>query len=1236
MSIVAELDVLGKVLQLIESTLQIPADDVDIDANMEDFGVNSLIVMELMENIENKFDLTLTPAQFSNIDTVRGLAELLESLLEEGEGDESQVATDIPAPESVEPAGPASSAPQSSQSRDDSRPSRRVLDYIRDTFAVDLSGREFDSIEEVADLLVSNHVTDLMRHYGLDHPDTSSRQIPVFAIVGMSCRMPDAPELRTFWDNLLERKNSIREIPKSRWDWEAYYSETIAPGKTVSKWGALIDDVECFDATFFGIPAEEAATIDPQLRLLIEETYHAVEDAGIDVNNLAGSRTGVFVGYEYSEYEQRLRQLDFKDINEGPLFSSSSPSYYLSNRISHTFDLCGPSESFNVNCASSAVAVNRAYWSLSSGECDLAIAGAVSLNLFADDYIAASQYGVLSPDGTSGVFDDDANGFTRGEGVGTVVLKRLADAERDNDRIYGVIRSCYENFRGATRNISEVKHEAFTDVIKGCYKRASVDPASIDYIEVDGYANKWADSFEYEGIKGVFEKTAEGKKHVALGSVKGNIGNVESVSGVTSVIKLALSLYNKRFPATISKKKINTFIDIDSAKHPLYIADEEIPFEAIRENSSRPIRAGVNSFADSGTNVHILLEEYMSTRTAAPDPAASKQLFVLSGKDSKRLEEYVQRYIDFLSTTDISEPLADLAYTAQIGREALNHRLAIVATSRQDLLDKLQLVRRTGIKDKLGLDSKAIYYGKAGGGDKGSLADLITADMARMQLTQGLESGKWREVALLWVNGVAMPWEVIWRGKSVRRVSLPTYPFAKERHWLDVELNDAPSQVIVSSAASAAEEVSKSETEKAAEPEWYFYVPSDPGADQFSDTSLNRVDKIELFLRQEVARKLQCGIDDVALDRDFMDLGLDSMGVADLIFKVDKLLGCNLSPNVLFQHPEVSALSTYLAETYADGVDSLVVSNVPPEAGDTSQIDEAQSARTGAGEPVSPPEPPDIVVPLQKKGDKRPIFAIPGAGGNALSMQQLSHSLGEKQPFYCLEPVGLDGQTPPMTDVNAMAEFNVEAMRSVNPQGPYRLLGYSNGGIVAFEMARQLLEQGKKVASLIMLDTLAPSLLNRESIEVMTVQVFNRFVASLGGESDLEVGSLQQIPDDERSEYLYHRIIDLGLELPKQQFVATFNVATASERGCRAYQPQQLTEALDVTLLRATESFKGMPADYGWGEFLAGEMRVRGVRADHFTIIEKGPVERIAKHINTSVGKKAATRASRDRAQVTA
>ncbi|WP_445468607.1 beta-ketoacyl synthase N-terminal-like domain-containing protein [Massilia scottii] len=1123
-------NVLNRLISIIEATLKLPPDKIDIDVHLETMGINSLIMMELIENIDAEFGLALTPVLFVDVETLSDLATLVDGLLPR-----------------------ADAAPD-------------MLGFINRKYAVDLSHLGLASVDAMADALLADHTGELLRHYGIgvaDAPAAPARSQDV-AIVGISCRLPDAPDARAFWDNLLNEKNSAREIPASRWQWDQHYSDTPQPGKTVSKWGALIDGVDCFDPAFFNISAQEAAMMDPQQRLLLQEAYRAVEDAGIDMNTLAGSTTGVFVGYQYSEYEQLLRKSANQDAKQGPLFSSSSPSYYLANRVSFAFDLRGPSESFNVNCASSAVAINRAYFSLVSGESDAAVAGGVSLNLFEGDYIASSQYGLLSPDGTSGVFDNDAKGFTRGEGVAAIVLKRLEDAERDGNRIYAVIKGCHQNFRGAARSQSEVKHESITAAIDACSVNAGIDPATVRYVEVDGYATKWADSFEYEGVKNAFKGGRQGEKHCALGSLKGNIGNVEAASGVSNVIKLALSLHHKIFPATISCKTVNTFIDIQNAAHPLYIASKAIPFADIRQ-AGVPVRAGINSFADSGTNVHILLEEYVANRPAAMSHADGKQLFVLSARNPGRLAACVDEYIACLSRGGDGD-FGSMVYTAQMGRAAMDERLAIVAASRAELIEKLTLVKQAGLRAPLGLEAKDIFRGSAGQGDKHPVASLITAEMALAPLTQAIQTRQWKPVALLWVNGVAMPWEVVWRGQSMRPVSLPGYSFARERYWIDSVAAPVADLPVHAAAAQS---------------------------DHAAETGpMDRTQTIALFLRQEVARQLGRRVEQIAVDTNLIELGMSSVGIAELIARTDSLLACHLSPSEVFKHPDIAQLSAYLAHTYPD------------------------SAR-----PMPARAPSEILIAIQGKGEREPIFAMPGAGGNALSLQQLSHALGNDQPFYCLEPVGLDGRLAPMTSVEEIAELNIERLKSVQARGPYRLLGYSNGGVVAFEMARQLLARKEKVASLILLDSLCPTARGGQAIEDMVVAVFKNFATSLGGHVELDVQTLKRIPEGERSDYLYDSLVMLGHELPREQFVATFNVATASEHACRAYQPVPLGQKVDVVLLKAMDGFKGVPNDYGWGEFVPGTVRTFPLKGDHFSLIEKGSVQELARKINALGGK---------------
>jgi polyketide synthase PksN len=1171
---VSKLNVLDRLVRIVESMLKLPSAKVDVEAHLESLGINSLITMELISHIEGEFGVALTPAMFADVETLADLAAVLER-------------AQAPATAGLQAAGPSAAAA-----------SPDVLGYVRSRFAVDLSGRSFGSLDEIADTLVAEHTDALLRRYGSEvGNDTPSRRGDI-AIVGLSCRLPDAPDARCFWNNLLEGKSSAREIPASRWNWEQHYAELPSPGKSISRWGALIEDVDCFDAGFFDISAQEASAMDPQQRLLLEEAYRAFEDAGADVAGLAGTNTGVFVGYQYSEYEQQLRKLGNIDMRAGPLFSSSSPSYYLANRISFAFDLRGPSESINLNCASSAVALNRAYYSLVSGESDIALAAGVSLNLFEGDYIASSQYGLLSRDGTSGVFDDDANGFTRGEGVAALVLKRLEDAERDSDRIYAVIKSSHQNYRGAAKSLSEIRHEPITEVLRACYAKAGVEPATVRYVEVDGYATKWADSFEYEGVKNALQGSGGGKS-CALGSAKGNIGNVEAASGVTNVIKVALSLHHKIFPATISVRKVSSFIDIDSTAHPLYIADRAIPFDTIRSGDT-PIRAGVNSFADSGTNVHLLLEEYVPAAAAAAAPSTGPQLFVLSARDEERLAAQIDNCLHYLTGPGQAETFDSLVYTSQVGRAGWEERLAVVASGHAELADKLARASRSGGR---GLESSGIYRGRASSAEDNPLAGLISGDMAAMQLEQCARAGQWTQAALLWVNGVRMPWRQRWQGRSVRPASIPGYPFARTRHWMDI----LPARAATVPAAAGGHEAPGANA--AASFDWDI-APRSVEHPHPDAQALDGTAKIILFLRQETARLLRQPVESIALDRTLPELGMNSIRVTELILQVDKLMGIQLSPSALFRHPSISALAAHLAATCPERADALVAVRQLPAA--------------GPREPALAPRPAsEMVVPVQAQGSRVPIYALPGAGGNALSLQQLSHALGSEQPFYCIESAGLDGQTAPLASVEEIARFNIECLKAAGAPGPYRLLGYSNGGVVAFEMARQLLESGDKVASLVLLDTLCPPARAGHPVEEMLVAVFNRFAQSLGAPADLTVEALRETPESRRSEFLHDLLAKRGFALPWEQFAATFDVATSSENLCRAYQPSRLASRIEVVLFKAADSYRGAPGDYGWGEFVNGPMRTLQVRADHFSIVEKGPVREIARKIAAQAGKAA-------------
>ncbi|EZH71974.1 hypothetical protein ATO12_04980 [Aquimarina atlantica] len=1234
METVEETTIYDAVKSIVASTLKIPSDKFDADSNLETFGMDSIIVMELMTNLTNQLSVSVTPAQFTEVNTLGDLAGIIEKVKNEKQEniDEIDIVEEESLPKNLSNDTDISLKKPSIEINDrlrkkrrkKNRPFQRVLNYINQKYAIDLSYRNFKSIDEIAECLIINHYEDLtnnidvFKEIDINKPqvskissqkiDSSFKENHDIAIVGISCNFPDAPNTQMFWNNLINKKNSIQEIPESRWNWKDFYNKSTTPNTTISKWGALIKDVKCFDPGFFNIKPEEAIFMDPQERLLIQEVYKAFQDAGMDIDKLKGSNTGVFMSYEYAEYENYLRdnKNNIKGVDpEFLVFSSSSPSYYLANRISFVFDFLGPSECINMNCAGSAVAINRAYYSLLNRESDVAVVGGVSLNLFAEDYISLSKIGMLSPNGTCAVFDENANGFTRGEGAASVVLKRLDEAERDNNRIYGVIKNSHQKNRGNARFLQEIKVESFTDVIKECYKKASIKPETIDYIEVDGYATKWGDSFEYEGIKKVFKDNESKEKKCALGSAKGNIGHLESVSGLVSLIKLSLSLYNKKFPATISKNKTSSFIDIQDSSHPLYIADSDIPFESIRKDSS-PIRAGVNSFSDSGVNVHILMEEY--NRKVSNDIKESKtepQLFILSAKNRSSLDKYVLKYIDFISTAD-EELFGDMIYTLQTGRQVMDERLAILATSYKELSEKLTMIKQANGKE-ISLEKEGVFYGNINLIKENRIINALTQSVMSSMIEQNLHTAQWEQLAQLWICGLPIDWAIAWKDKEVCSVSLPEYPFEKEKYWVDFDKNDQ-------SKDNKMQESIPDDKEKlhttSKQPKWFFFMSKDAS----EKSSMKPKEKIDLFFKQEIALQLKKSVLDIANNQNFIDLGMSSIGLISMIAQINDLLHISISPAILFDYSDIQKLTEYLVDNYAGKIENLLVTK------DKKQFFKQYSSPELKEEKVNSAGF-DNMVAMNVKGEKEPIFAVPGADGNMIPLQHLVHALGKEQPFYGIEAIGLGKKALSFKSVKEIAEFNIATIKKVKPKGPYRLLGFSNGGIIAYEMARILLSNNEKVSSLILLDTISPLQPSIDIFDDLVEGIKAVFINSSGQILDIDVEELKKVPEDKIIDYFYNNIKDLGFNFPKEQLAISINTALVNDKNCRSYKPLGLPSKIDVILIKATEGYtevyKNAPEDYGWNELLQKPAHIYSIKANHFSIIDRDNSKKIAKKINT-------------------
>ncbi|MCP4699547.1 MAG: SDR family NAD(P)-dependent oxidoreductase, partial [Gammaproteobacteria bacterium] len=470
------------------------------------------------------------------------------------------------------------------------------------------------------------------------------------AVIGMDGIFPQSPDLQTFWQHLVNEKDLISEIPLSRWDWRRYYGDSrIDHNKANSKWGGFIPNMDRFDAKFFKISRTEAEMMDPQHRLLLETVWRTIEDAGYKVSDLSGKAVGTFVGVQFQDYQNLLNK--FLTESNAQVATGNSHAV-LVNRIAYLLNFRGPSQAIDTACSSSLVALHQAVRSIQLGESEMAVAGGVSLMLSPETFLGTSQLGVLSADGKCKTFDQSADGYVKGEGIATVLLKPLSQAIADDDHIYGVIAGTAINHGGKANSLTTPNPKAQARLLLKAYQEAGFDANSISYIETHGTGTKLGDPVEIEGLKDAFEllakdspeKTAE--HYCGLGSVKTNIGHLEPAAGIAGLIKVLLAMEHRTIPASIHFKQQNPYIDLKNS--PFYIVNQTKAWPALKDSQGKPVarRAGISSFGFGGANAHAVLEEYPK---APPTPAVSgSQVFVLSAKNIESLRNYAAKMADFL------------------------------------------------------------------------------------------------------------------------------------------------------------------------------------------------------------------------------------------------------------------------------------------------------------------------------------------------------------------------------------------------------------------------------------------------------------------------------------------------------------------------------------------------------------------------------------------------------------
>ena len=502
------------------------------------------------------------------------------------------------------------------------------------------------------------------------------------AIIGMGCRFPgNAANPESFWKILERGTNTIREIPADRWNVDHYYDpDKKKPGKMYIKSGGFLDAVDEFDPEFFGISPVEAKHIDPQHRLLLETSWEALEYAGENIEKLKGSRTGVFIGISSSDYSMNH-------------IASGEPSKIMANsltgvtfstasgRLSYLFDFQGPSVTVDTACSSSMVALHLAIRSLRDKESDMAIVGGVNLMLAPETCIALSKLKALSVDGLSKAFDETADGYGRGEGCGILILKRLSEAEKANNPILAVVKGSAVNHDGMSNGMTAPNAVTQQKVIQKALEQADISPDEVDYIEAHGTGTALGDPIEVNAIERIFGKRKSRSK-LLIGSVKTNIGHLEAAAGISSVIKVVLSLQKGKIPSSLHFQTPSSRIPWDEIS--VNVAAKLMPWP---ENQGLRT-AGVSSFGFSGTNAHIILQEY----TSKPSNHSSERnedikdrplhILSLSAKKKNALEMLARSYDDFLRRT--SANVEDICYSTNTGRSSFKHRLALTGSSKED------------------------------------------------------------------------------------------------------------------------------------------------------------------------------------------------------------------------------------------------------------------------------------------------------------------------------------------------------------------------------------------------------------------------------------------------------------------------------------------------------------------------------------------------------------------------
>lgn len=620
------------------------------------------------------------------------------------------------------------------------------------------------------------------------------------AVVGMACDLPEALNYKEFWENLLNERDCLGYMPR---EYDDYYKLVENPcfaevmgtkpfniqANRFNSRSSYLKDSNRFDAAFFGIAPREARYMEPGQRVFLETACGAIEDAGYSLNEVQGSNIGVFVGKDHNNAEF------YKKITKPDTLSTTGSWHsILASRISYIFNFRGPALVIDTACSSGLVSVHEACRSLQAGECDMAIAGGISVGGSpADgtkdpDEVSDALDAVAAMDSTVRPFDKKSAGTVFGEGCVAFLLKPLKKAIEDGDHIHAVLLSTAANNDGASNGITAPNPAAQTDVICKAWEDAKIDPRSVSYVETHGTGTLLGDPIEFKALNNAFRKYSTDKQFCGIGSAKSNVGHLVAASGCVGMLKVILSMQHRTLPASINFEEPNPHIGfLDSA---LYMVDQATPWGTKDET----LRAGVSSFGFSGTNVHVVIESAEQYLTPAHAQAVKPRILPISAKTEWSLTQLIDRYAALIDGTPEID-LDALCYTAGVGRGHYNYRVAIPFTDYEDLKAKLDGLSYGGPENADG----DISYGsfkvvsdrrmERGEGEYTESEIRQTNQEAERILQRirqaALTAEDCRKLCDCYIHGANIRWEAMFEGQKVRKLSLPTYPFERTVYWAE-------------------------------------------------------------------------------------------------------------------------------------------------------------------------------------------------------------------------------------------------------------------------------------------------------------------------------------------------------------------------------------------------------------------------------------------------------------------